>query len=353
MKRAGIAIIIVSILGLGVFGYLRLRTPPYMIKGRVDVHKAIQYWQERINLVGPERAHEEMIERGKTTAQQHTLAHAFGEALYDSGDLSKVRYCGNEYLYGCYHQFIGLAALQFGISVVGELKNACGSANGDVRCAHGIGHGILAAVGYSESDVNRSLSLCHSLYEESEEQGTCADGVFMEYNLQEMTELGSEGLLDRSPRPYKESEAYQPCLRLKEFQPECVYEQPLWWSYALMTEGLAFDDTLPKMGELCRTLSPSEEMKRVCFVGIGFPVAQYKRFDIPKIIAACAMVGSGDERVQCLVGSARRFIDNAMQHDNICADIGLTGRDEMYCKQFSFGPRDAAIRAGIPYPSAQ
>ena len=322
--------------------YVRLNdaTPHYLVDNKIKILDAITHWENLIAELGPELAHDEMVREAFTIpeSQRHILTHAFGEALYNAGDLGNITYCaGGEFLFGCYHQFIGLATIQFGSSIIHTLKDACETGHTPVNCAHGIGHGLLSTYGYSMNGVEKSLAECHSFYDEKEERGICADGIFMEYNLQEITTLEQ----NRIPRTFSSDRAPEPCFSIgREFRDECVYELPLWWHLALSATSTVKDlSTFPTMGNLCRAIPSSHEQK-VCFIGIGFPGAQFSRFDAASVSKACHLASESEtEYMLCASGAAKRYVENGIENENVCAELQLTGNGKLYCEKFKVLPR--------------
>ena len=309
--------------------------PPYMHGGTLNLNAAISYWRERIRAVGPQAAHDEMVMQGKNIGPQHNLAHTFGEALFDEGSLPYIKYCGaGEYLYGCYHQFIGLASLHFGSSILGTLKDTCGSSS--TGCTHGIGHGLLSARDYTIPSLKTALGDCASIYDDRGDQGNCADGVFMEYNLQEMTTFYT-GDIQPIARAFNEADAYSPCDTTSAFKNECIYELPLWWWFAIPPTASSTERSR-SLGRLCAVM-PDRMQREICELGLGFPIAQWEAFSPAAIRADCAAAAMGDEYVRCAAGAARRFYENGLLKPSTCTDLGLAGSGLSYCERVVSSPR--------------
>ncbi len=315
-------------------------SPHYFVDNKIRVLDAIAHWENFIAELGPKQAHDEMVREALILpeSQRHILTHTFGEALYNAGDLGNITYCaGGEFLFGCYHQFIGLATIQFGAPIIRTLKDACESGHTPINCAHGIGHGLLSTYGYSMNGVEKSLAECHSFYDEREARGICADGVFMEYNLQEITTLEQ----NRIPRTFLADDPLEPCFSIgREFRDECVYELPLWWHLSLTATSTTRDQsTFPTLGNLCRTIPNSHERK-ICFIGIGFPGAQFSRFVATSVSEACHLASESEtEYMLCASGAAKRYVENGIEHRNVCAELQLTENDRLYCEKFKALPR--------------
>ena len=326
LRYSGVMILACLVLAaVAFYEYRAVQTPPYMHGDKIKILEAIQYWKDRISVAGPERAHDEMARQGENmAASRHILAHTFGEALYAVGGLTDISYCGaGEYLFGCYHQFIGLATAQYGSSVMRKLKDGCENVNSPLNCSHGIGHGLISTYGYSMKGVQKSLAECHSFYEQQMQRGICADGMFMEYNLQEITTLDQ----NRIPRTFSSEHALEPCFSIgSEFKDECIYELPLWWYAALSASSTDVHLTFGTMGDYCRKISDTHG-QNICFIGIGFPAAQSLHFDVEKIADACrATSRTPKDYMLCASGAAERYVENSVAHENICGREGRSAR---------------------------
>lgn len=353
MRWFSILAILFICFATSAFWYFGLHESPLVYAaedGRIDTGRAIQYWKTQIAEQGAESSHAEMVRDAMRLPVpfRHTLAHSFGSALYETGGLETIRYCGDEFLYGCYHQFIGLSTNEFGIPVIRKLKEACDqSSEFTSTCAHGIGHGLLSAFGYEERDLTKALDECRTVYEKPSDRHICADGVFMEFNLLEIATL-EEG---RTPREFTAEGAYGPCLSVEEeFVAGCIYELADWW-YTTITPSSPEPYAIYKdMGALCRALPLTNDRRAACFVGIGFPAAQRELFDVRRIKAACGAASEDEsEDISCKAGVARRFYENGMPHERVCAALGLSGDGEAYCKTLVALPRYQGLELPAPH----
>lgn len=114
----------------------------------------------------------------------HLLAHAVGNILYKQRGIQAIRFCTPEFRNACAHTVVIGVLIDRGMSALTEISNICKSAPGGSgaygMCFHGLGHGVLAYVGY---DMSKAIKLCESIgtkeynYVETSE---CVGGVVME-----------------------------------------------------------------------------------------------------------------------------------------------------------------------------
>lgn len=326
----GAGVLVLSIMLLAVLVFFRARIF-YVRDGAIDVQRAETAMSLIIRLVGPARAEREMEREGRavTPLDAHLIAHAFGAALYRAYGTDGFRWCTVAFAYGCYHELSGLAIAREGLSAVKELKGACDALpeNDRFGCAHGIGHGVVASIGYTAPDLLKSLQRCHEIDPDIPRDG-CTDGAIMEYDLRIM----ADGIGNLNPRPFTEHTAFSPCdVILPIDRYACYYESPGWW-LASMTVGQKGGIKTDMMRRLCDSLAGAD--RRACFEGTGFWLASGLNFQTEPIRVACRDIGSagtGDE-LSCLASAARRFRSmHRADVDTACAAFGLTGSALQYC----------------------
>jgi hypothetical protein len=113
----------------------------------------------------------------------HQLAHALGRQAVAArgGDASVISECRPSFASGCYHGVVEGSLKARGHLDMGVLKRMCAAAGSDERpgpvyeCVHGLGHGVLGAVGF---DLGAALHYCDALG--SGFDAWCHSGVFME-----------------------------------------------------------------------------------------------------------------------------------------------------------------------------
>lgn len=291
------------------------------------------YWEGQIKRLGGNAAYQEFARSVATSTpqSQHAQAHIFGGALYQVEGLSGLATCDSQFSFGCFHESLGRAISSLGLSVVTQLNEECfkGAGNAPLACQHGIGHGIVAYIGYDLSSLKKSLAICKTL-PGIHPVGGCYGGAYMEFNMRTM--LGSEG----SPRE-DNSDLLSPCDRLDASdQPACYFWQPLWWHIVFDRQGI--HDQLKnytKIGALCADV-PVDSRSR-CFEGIGnnIPVDIQAATSVEEVgrnlcVAAAPVI---EDRVHCLSFLAKSLLNGGagIKGDALLVCYGLPGEEYQYC----------------------
>jgi hypothetical protein len=264
------------------------------------------FWKTRIEKVGAVRAYAELadVSEGLNPSESHALAHYFGGALYAVRGISGISVCDDKYIYGCLHEFMGRAIASEGLSELPHIGEVCENI---LTCFHGIGHGILAFLGYDEESLREALSACESL-PAHESFGGCWSGVFMEYDLQSML-VGNASLT-----PLEVSQApLSPCDTLPgRFAPACYFWQPHVWKKAL-SGTLTPRHLAARMGEMCS--GAGEEYRLHCAGGVGQALVSIAAYDPARLIALCESATPNSlERLACRA-SAGRAVAGSVDHD--------------------------------------
>jgi len=294
-----------------------------------------EQWAERIQDVGGKAAYVELSNSisGLSPQLQHVAAHAFGEALYDVEGTKGLAVCDSNYSFGCYHEFLGRAIAALGLSSVNDLNQGCVDAlgSGALSCQHGIGHGILAFLGYSDKALLEGLARCKAL-PYNDPIGGCYGGLFMEYNLETM--LNTEGRI----RPMT-SDPQAPCDTLaQEFRRACYYWQPQWWDQSSKSMPDSFANSViifKKMGEWC--MSAGENI-RDCFEGIGNITAPNANFEPTQAIKLCeAISDSKTYQLYCksVAANSLSLGGAGKKGDGVAVCTGLTGNELEYCTNYA------------------
>ena len=114
----------------------------------------------------------------------HQMAHALGrEAVAEhAGDAAIIRECRPVFASGCYHGVVEASLHAAGRIDMAELERLCVGAEGSggpgsgFECIHGLGHGVLGALGY---DLESALRYCDVL-SAPRRAASCHSGAFME-----------------------------------------------------------------------------------------------------------------------------------------------------------------------------
>lgn len=284
--------------------------------------KEREKWAKRIDEIGPARAHAEFKDAARDAGRerQHTLAHLFGELLYEKAGVVGLSACDQSYDFGCYHSFFGIAVESLGVDVLPAFDRACKERFGRayLPCQHGIGHGILVFTGVN--NLEKALELCTKL--SWQPTGGCGSGVYMEYNFRTMSNAASGGSY---VRPLERDDPYAPCAALPEkFREGCYSEMPQWWESV-------FGGDHRRIGSLCGALKEAV-LRESCFHGAGTYAAAFVHNDVGKIIKLCNTMpaqgrGFCREGASWIVRGSDGNTDTAI---TLCA--GLPSVEEIRCK---------------------
>lgn len=331
------ALIFLGALCINVFSQRPPHTPPNSTEARsVPKQETDGYWAGRIEAVGGSRAYKELSSylADKEAFTQHDVAHFFGRALYTTEGVEGVAVCDEHFTSGCLHEFIARAIISEGLSNVDLLDAACSRSTSPMAftmCQHGVGHGVLAYLGFSEKNLAEALAVCKALPNVGVLEG-CYSGVFMEYNVRGMVSLNT-------PRPMTEGAMYLPCLNLpEEYQSACIYRQPQWW-LATIFAGRTNDVVVYKdMGQLCKTGNLSKKLVRNCIEGVAIMLRIDTTASRNQIPALCNTVSNvPSEQLLCKSFSAAVISVAWGTQTALLACADLSGAAYAYCKDYANG----------------
>lgn len=319
---------------LFVGGLLTLARLPFSSPARAGAATTTAlelHWEERIRAVGPATAYVEFGDAVKEEppTMQHEGAHAFGGALYEVEGTKGLSICDSNFNFGCYHEFLGRAIATLGLASVGSLNQGCVDAlqAQSLSCQHGIGHGILAYLGYDQRALLQGLEQCRDL-PHNDPIGGCYGGLFMEYNLQTM--LSTEGRI----RPLG-ANPLEPCDSLdKDYRQACYYWQPQWWSHATnppMTGSQGF----AHMGAWCETVGPNV---RDCFEGLGNIASPESNFTPSLAKTLCEATSQNTiHQLYCksIAANSLTLGGGGMKGDGLAVCAGLMGEQKTYCEAYA------------------
>ncbi len=288
-------------------------------------------WEKRIEDVGGKEAYAQFKQDIRTMdySAQHALAHIFGQLVYEKEDLNGIAVCDGSFGFGCYHSFFGVAIQENGMNVIEDLDKACIDAYGPrgTGCSHGIGHGVLSALG--EDELMQALHLCSGLSWKGP-FGGCTSGVFMEYNFRTMAAF-SEGAFQR---PLVLEEKYKPCTYVGEsYEQSCYFEQPAWWRGSLEQDGKAPKLTYQEMGEWCAALE-EEKQRLACFRGIGNVIPANAGYDVELSVERCDLMPNKEGESMCRQGAAWGFFaDSAFRTQAVyMCSLGASVEEKEECE---------------------
>jgi hypothetical protein len=272
----------------------------------------VKLWGARIASVGAEEAHKEFAQsiEGKSVGEQHDRAHYFGKALYNSSDASienPIVVCDSRFSYGCLHEYIANIVVEKGLSAMVEVSKGCSEQEEFLNrrgCYHGVGHGVLLALGYELDDLHGALQTCDSFSSGSSTEA-CYGGIFMEFNLR-------SGLADESEiRPLSDGVATLCTAVAPEYIEQCVYRLPQWWFELLYRkDDMTREAMFESIGDYCRNGDITAEDQKHCFWGIGHFGVFDGSYEHEYIDELCSAAAKSEPEKQTCVQSAKERLDN-------------------------------------------
>jgi hypothetical protein len=289
---------------------------------------AYQKWTGQIDKIGLAKTYENFkAETAKLSpGSRHTQAHIFGEVLYDKLGKPGIEICDDTFSYGCYHSFIGAAIQYEGTDIIDILNQSClkkNDHNKTLGCQHGLGHGILAGLGYDRDNLEKSLELCRP-YLTKERVAGCVGGVFMEYNFQTM--LADDAKI----RPYTPDNPHSTCTSLDDaFMPACSFQQSQWWFTAIPKNP---EDKIDEIYNQCLKMN-GLDLQNECFRGAGNHIGEFVNWDPKQAIYLCNRFKTYDSQVLCKSQAANVFngmLNLDKEARMLCNDMNTTDKDACY-----------------------
>ncbi len=287
----------------------------------------IKFYRLLLERVGPVEAQEQLFRSGLPfTGETHLLNHTAGDYIYEKHGVEGITLCRTYFLESCYHGLLLHVISGEADNDMVDIKKIIEHCQKEgpgvpLSCAHGIGHGYVAAVGYA--NLTKGLEQCDKLGANipSFPLYNCLDGAFME---------NVWGLHSGAPSPdrwVKPGDDSYPCndTRLK---PE--YTKPCWNNQPQILYQRYFGD-LVKIGQICLGVAPEVD-KESCFYGLSNQIHPLTENQTPKVISLCDNLPA-DWRVFCyitIVKAAFSVGDRSMPYE-MCAQ--LTDLDKSKCYQ--------------------
>ena len=272
MSRRVVILILILLIGLGGTVAWLTRTnaetlltlPDFEEQGMFSYTASTDYWTQQLRLYGADSVGIQVEEIGSEMAPgpAHRLMHSFGDSLYNVFGLDGVISCSPNFLMGCFHQVIGRAVSDKGIAAIHDILEACDTGYSDATCLHGVGHGLLGALGYTQQSLHEAIAVCAK----SDSPNSCFEGIFMEYNMRFFATTDFSG--ENTTRPFAYEAKYSPCLALSDTEAvfSCIYELPKWWAIEA-GETMDEKELFRTMGDYCNDIGP--DYINACFLGIG------------------------------------------------------------------------------------
>jgi len=279
------------------------RTPiPQNLTNYTDYPKITAYFEQYIQSVGPKKTQEAYLALANTltTKEAHILAHGFGDALYKKIGTAGLSYCTDDFNYGCFHQFLGSAIANQGLSAAQSIYSSCEVQK--TACRHSIGHGLVGYLGYSLSGLTQALDMCNTMSKTDNHNDSCLYGAFMEYDLRYLALFESP---DAEPLALSKGE-FGPCYSVEtSYQKACMFLLPLWWSK--LTTLTDLDGQFKEYGGRCAKIT-DPTLREACFEGIGYVAAFADKSDPSSASRLCADAASDEpEKSYCATGVSQRL----------------------------------------------
>ncbi len=329
-KKYLVLVCAVPLVALIVFEMNMLKEPPAPKPyTKSDYAAAKAHWAEEIENHGTLKAYErfknDTLKESYGTA--HTLAHIFGELIYETDGLVGFSVCDSSFSMGCFHSFFGRAIDDHGVDIVYKLDSDCEKEWGSsgLICAHGIGHGLLTHLG--DERVERALEICSELIWK-EPLGGCSGGVFMEHDFQTMRQP-----IHAQVRAFNPETPYAPCDKISRYKEACYFSLGQWWFSALNQDRV-------RMGELCADVK-DDNYRKNCGRGIGGIIGPHEEFNTLNIVNSCSLMPNDEIEVLCLQGAAWSYKGEptvAARAAEPC--VGMKDEDYMICTGGSFEKGD-------------
>lgn len=221
----------------------------------------------------------------------HLLGHVVGNELYKQQGAKGIELCTDQFRNACSHSIVIGLFSDKGESALPQIAQACKQAPGGKgaydMCFHGLGHGILSALGY---DLPKGIDTCQklgSVAAQSRETVECIGGMVMEivgggdhdknvWSVQREKYLLKSDPLSPCNQSYIPEIGREQCLN---------YLTPRFFELAGSDLANPGDDIFKKSFPYCDQLAQDDNPGRfACFGGFGkeFVVLAQKR-DIRKI----------------------------------------------------------------------
>ena len=285
----------------------------------------VQYYQELLNRIGMIEAQEALYKSGLPfTGQTHLLNHASGDFAYKKYGNKGILYCKEYFLASCFHAVILETIANEGVNTLEKTMESCWEKDITVasQCAHGIGHGVLAWVGYK--NLTEALKICDGLATKDSRFPlfNCHDGVFME-NLWAVHNDGQP-----SPdRWIKHDDPYYPC---NDPQIKEEWQAGCWANQASLMYQM-FEGDVKKVGEYCDVVE-NKSYRENCYNNLARQIHPLTESNIDKTLYYCGLLPK-EKNPECLltIANADYSVGGRQLSYQICAATSIgTQKEQCY-----------------------
>lgn len=286
------------------------------LSNNLDIAGESKKWRDRLDKEGAEVTYRQFkAETSKVNYNhQHTLAHIFGNILFNKLGINAIKVCDDSFSDGCYHSVITRVIAADGVGIVPKIDEICLKKDtiAAVSCQHGIGHGLVVFLGYTKEKFEKALQLCDTtknlgLYP------SCEIGAFMEYNTP-IDSISGIARIDIA-RKLDINNPDKLCQEIgNKYQKICNATISYWWYMVLR-------DDFKKIGSLCQGITNIGN-RRICFYGIGITLATVS-YNVSDIKTRCKLLIGDQSEALCLTGAAfgvKSALVN-LQAESICEDL--------------------------------
>ena len=277
---------------------------------KAQVAEFDSYWQGVIKDAGGKNAYATFKEHYQNldSGEKHEVAHHFGGVLYETVGLEGISVCDNDFSYGCFHELITFAILDYGPAILVELNDFC--IHSEYDCQHGIGHGILADFGYDTTSLNEALKMCQELGTVDEADG-CFGGIFMEYNLR--TIWGKDALR----RSFDTEVPDTTCYTIPTYgQTACFFWSAQW--YMAHSQQFSRTKQIEWSQDRCSQLKTLPQQLQ-CINGLGYEIGSYETDPI-LAIELCPKNGGQTSALfyqQCIISTLAGLNGSPLNRDAV------------------------------------
>jgi hypothetical protein len=299
------------------------------IKATQNLPEQVALYKKLINRVGPIEAQEDLLRSGLPfTGQTHLLNHTVGDYLYQKFGPAGLVQCRDYFLSSCYHGFILDAIADGGMPEVAKTFAECIKFGPAVssQCAHAIGHGFLANVGYK--NLVKALQTCDqaAISMPGFPAFNCYDGVFME-NIW--------AVHNGSPSPdrwVKASDKVYPCDD-KRIDGKYILA---CWSNQPSLDFQFYQGDLKKVANVCLQVK-NPQYQNMCFDGLARQIHPLTDGLTTKTLGLCSLMPSQkwDDFCVSVNAGASYAVGDRVEPFEICGAIEESGKDDCYNRIFA------------------